>query len=619
MTPVNQVPLISRFGVPGLYQEPYTSHAVTVDGNSRLTVTAGVVGRNPDGSAPDSLAEQASLAMDNLIAILSAAGAGPRDILILNMFVVDWTEDQFPALQPAFGKLLQSDGGPGFPGSLLVPVTALAYPNLKFEVQVIAALPGRVRSWQKESALSRNDAPPRQVDVAIIGAGFSGLQAAADLQKAGFSTLILEAKDRVGGRSYSLPLASGSGLVELGATWINKDTQPRVAELARKFNLDYLQQYMQGDSLIELEDGTRLRADSENATETPDAPEFGAAIAEAAGAFDAAAADIDLEKCTWAEQDCTLEEWMARKEFSPTARAFTQLFVAMLIGGNVAEIGAHYFLDYIKSQGGFESLASDGPKGAQNLKIKQGTSAIASGMASGLTPGSILLNAPVASVRQDGSGVRILARNGLEIAAKRAVIAIPSNTYSAIKFSPPLPRGKAALVSQTKGGMYYKVIATYSKPWWRDLGLVGKFLSFKGPICFSWDISDPEASQYSLAFFVAGRLAVGFKDLPLFEQEQAVLNHLAALVGPESAHLAHDPLEVNSIVWPNEEFFHGAPSSFMGPDLLSKYGQDFRAVFQHLHFGGAETAYEWKGYLEGALLAGARVAKEVAASLGGGK
>lgn len=140
-------------------------------------------------------------------------------------------------------------------------------------------------------------------------------------------------------------------------------------------------------------------------------------------------------------------------------------------------------------------------------------------------------------------------------------------------------------------------------------------MSFKGPICFSWDIGDPKASQYSLALFVVGLPALGFKDLPQFEQEQAVLIHPSTLVGPDSAHLANDALEVNSIVWPNEEFFHGVPISSIGPNTLSKYGQDFRAVFQNIHIGGSETPYEWKGYVEGALLAGTRVADEVAASL----
>ena len=63
---------------------------------------------------------------------------------------------------------------------------------------------------------------------------------------------------------------------------------------------------------------------------------------------------------------------MARKELSPMTRTLTRLLVAILVGETAAEIGAHYFLDYIKSQSGSESLASNGPKGVQNLKIKQG-------------------------------------------------------------------------------------------------------------------------------------------------------------------------------------------------------------------------------------------------------
>lgn len=81
----------------------------------------------------------------------------------------------------------------------------------------------------------------------VVGAGFSGLQAAYDLHAAGVSTLVLEASDRIGGRSYSYPLRSQPGMVELGATWINQDTQPEVYALTRKFGLDVVPQDGKGE------------------------------------------------------------------------------------------------------------------------------------------------------------------------------------------------------------------------------------------------------------------------------------------------------------------------------------------------------------------------------------
>lgn len=88
---------------------------------------------------------------------------------------------------------------------------------------------------------------PKKADVVVIGAGFSGLQTAYDLHQAGLSVVVLEANARIGGRSYSYPLKSQPGMVELGATWINKDTQPDVYALTQTFDLDVVPQNGKGE------------------------------------------------------------------------------------------------------------------------------------------------------------------------------------------------------------------------------------------------------------------------------------------------------------------------------------------------------------------------------------
>lgn len=226
-----------------------------------------------------------------------------------------------------------------------------------------------------------------------------------------------------------------------------------------------------------------------------------------------------------------------------------------------------------------------------------------------------MLNSPVVSVTQHGPSVLVDTTHGLVVEAKKVIIAIPTHVYDKIHFSPPLPYPKRAIVSRTKPGNLAKIIITYSRPWWREIGLAGIFQSFTGPICLSWEISNFADEQYSLALFLCGEAESKWEKLSALGREEALINHLAELVGSEHAHLAREVLEINEKIWTQEEYIEGAPSSAIGPQDLSRFGHALRTPFQNLFFGGGETAFEWKGYMEGALRAGSRVASEVSLSL----
>ncbi|RFU74397.1 amine oxidase, partial [Trichoderma arundinaceum] len=209
--------------------------------------------------------------------------------------------------------------------------------------------------------------------------------------------------------------------------------------------------------------------------------------------------------------------------------------------------------------------------------------------------------------------VHVKTNSGMIYKAKKVIVAIPTNTYTNIQFTPPLPATKKALVTRTKPGVYAKAILTYSSPWWREAGLVGKFESVIGPVCFSLDISDLSKQQYSLAIFVAGKVAAEWHKLDELAREQAIIEHLAALVGENSClgTKARNILEFNMVEWTKEEYIGGGPTSALGPGMLKKFGTVLREPVGNIHFGGGETAYEWKGYMEGAVTAGQRAAKEV--------
>lgn len=106
-------------------------------------------------------------------------------------------------------------------------------------------------------------AEPIEVDVVVVGGGFSGLTSAYELHKAELSTVVLEAKDRLGGRSRSVKRRSGDGIIELGAGWINNHTQPEVFALTQEFGLDTLEQYNEGFSLYEGIDGRVIELEAE--------------------------------------------------------------------------------------------------------------------------------------------------------------------------------------------------------------------------------------------------------------------------------------------------------------------------------------------------------------------
>ena len=95
-------------------------------------------------------------------------------------------------------------------------------------------------------------------DVVVIGAGLSGLQAAYSAQQAGLSVAVLEARDRVGGKVWSVPLASGRGSADLGAAWLNDSLQQRVWAYAQRFKLDVVKQRLEGKAILQTSKDDRL-------------------------------------------------------------------------------------------------------------------------------------------------------------------------------------------------------------------------------------------------------------------------------------------------------------------------------------------------------------------------
>ena len=213
----------------------------------------------------------------------------------------------------------------------------------------------------------------KDIDVVVVGAGLSGLQAATDVQNAGFSCVVLEAKDRVGGKTLSTTVKHGPGVLDLGAAWINDRTQYKMYALFKKFGFEPIIQRMKGDEVFRMS-----TKDPSFRTQWPGLPAVEevqrAMFDKIANDMDADCESINLHDSTANShiKDISLGEYFRRKGAGGFALGFWTAWIHDLTGTDPDDIGLVYWLDFVKSAGGIESLLSDGPKGAQYMTNRHG-------------------------------------------------------------------------------------------------------------------------------------------------------------------------------------------------------------------------------------------------------
>lgn len=211
----------------GLFDSrPSFSHVASSLGPARLVTIAGQVGADENGVVPSDLDEQIGFAFANLKQCLAAAGASVGDILKLVYYIVDYNPDRRHHLKPLLAFL---DGHR--PATSLVPVPKLAKPEFLFEVEAYVSVPQQ---------------PLQEVDVVVVGAGLSGLKAAYEIQKAGSSCAVVEARDRVGGKTLSADDGKGRRS-DVGAAWINDTNQSNIFALVQALGLETVVQNTTGD------------------------------------------------------------------------------------------------------------------------------------------------------------------------------------------------------------------------------------------------------------------------------------------------------------------------------------------------------------------------------------
>ena len=447
----------------------------------------------------------------------------------------------------------------------------------------------------------------READVAVVGAGLAGLTAALDLERAGRSVVVLEARDRVGGRTLNADIGQGE-VVEMGGEWIGP-TQDQIAALARDLEVETFPTYYEGEHLARI-DG-EIRRHPEPFPELQ--PAVQAEFDDALHRLHEMAAAVPVE-APWDASDAatldatTFDEWVRGHVGDPAVRDLIRI-VADVQATPAAELSLLWALYSIACSNGFEAMVGV-PGGAQQDRFVGG-SQIVSLRAAERLGGAVELSAPVRHVMHTSEGVQI-ATDRLGVRARRAVMAVPPILAARIAFDPPLPADKDAILSRTLPGSVIKVNIVYDEPFWREEGLSGQWTDPSRVLSFGLDNSPPGGTPGVLVGFFEAQTARRFSGVATTERREAAIGSLTDVFGPRAA----APTDYLEMDWSSEPWTRGCYAGKPAVGAAVAFGRALRRPDGPIHWAGAETAAMWHGYFDGAVASGHRAAAEVIEALG---
>lgn len=442
----------------------------------------------------------------------------------------------------------------------------------------------------------------KQVDVVIVGAGFSGLTAARRLVEAGAAVVVLEADDRVGGRT--MPGTIAGHTVDLGGQWVGP-TQLDLLKLAEEFQVKTSLQYVDGQNIMDVA-GQQVRYAGEiPMLEPDDIAEFG----RVTGMIDDLTQGLD-PTAPWtsplaAQLDAqTVETWLGVTTQSEPTRALLRFLTRAVYSVEPGQISMLYFANYAASAGGFAPLIGT-RGGAQDSVFDGGVWQLAAKLAEGLGD-RILLNSPVNAIRQDSDTVQV-SSGSATWTAKYVVVTAPPAMAARIAYEPPMPALRDSLSQRMPLGSVIKILLAYETPFWREEGLSGLITSDKIPTGPWLDKSFPGSQLGGLVGFFDGGPAQAWADRPAAERRAQVLDDLATYLGDRARH----PIDYAEQVWPNAQWQRGGYVSVAGPGVLTAFGPALTAPVGRIHWAGTETSDRWIGYIDGAIRSGERVAETI--------
>ncbi|XP_048885557.1 amine oxidase [flavin-containing] B-like [Brienomyrus brachyistius] len=450
-------------------------------------------------------------------------------------------------------------------------------------------------------------------DVIVLGGGLSGLSAAKLLKESGLTVVVLEARDRVGGRTYTVT-GSKFKYVDLGGAYIGP-TQNCILRLARELGVrtylvnekEHLVHYTKGKAhpfrgpfppawnlLVYLDYNNLWRT------------------------LDSLGRQIPAEApwtCSHAEEwdNMTMRELIDKICWTRTAKDFARLFVNVNVTSEPHEVSVLWFLWYVKQCGGTRRIFSTS-NGGQERKFVGGSGQISERIAEQLR-GSVMLNQPVVRVSQNAEGVSVETLTGDKYKGGYIISAIPPGLTMNIHYEPGLPPIRNQLIQRVPMGSIIKCMMYYKRPFWKEKGYCGTMMieDEDSPISMTLDDTKPDGSCPCIMGFILARKARELIHLTKDERKQQICQIYSKVLGTTDA---LQPLHYEEKDWCGEQYSGGCYAAYFPPGTYRQFSRALREPFGRLFFAGTETATKWSGYMDGAVQAGERAAREVLHTMG---
>jgi len=444
---------------------------------------------------------------------------------------------------------------------------------------------------------------PAEADVIVIGAGLAGLTAARELAAAGRDVIVLEARDRVGGRVLNHTLASGH-VVDVGGQFVGP-TQRHVLGLASELGVATVPIFTGGRAVLEIGEGRhdyravpRLNpvqlADAGRAVFSLDRMARRVPVQAPWRAPGAAAADAR-----------TLADWARHNVRTRVGRFAIKAFSEGVLACEPGEVSLLHVLFYLRAAGGFRQL-TEVAGAAQQDRFAGGSQLLALRMAEQLGPDRVRLGAPVTRIEQEAS--RVVAHSAAgAVTGRRAVVAAPPALAGRIGYDPPLPADRDQLTQAAPMGSVIKCLAAYDEPFWRQAGYNGQATSDGPAARVTFDTGPPDGSPGVLLGFVTGAEARRLARASPAQRRAEVLASFARYFGPAAAR----PADYAEHDWTADPWTRGCYGTHFPPGTWTQFGPALRRPVGLLHWAGTETATEWSGYMDGAVQSGKRAAAEI--------
>jgi putrescine oxidase len=451
--------------------------------------------------------------------------------------------------------------------------------------------------------------PQSTHDVIVVGAGVTGLTAAYRLTQAGKDVLVLEARDRIGGRLLNerhgqLGDAALEAEFEVGGQWVSPD-QTALLAMIDELGLQMFSRYRTGDSLY-----VDRRGEARRFTEDlPLAEETNAAIEQLTKTLDGLVAEMDPDR-PWEHPDAahldsvSFSEWL-RSQCDDEEACDN---VALYVGPAMLTKPSHSFsalqaILMAASAGSFGNLVD--ADFILDRRVAGGLATVPRTLAERLD-GRIRLGADVADIEwtEDGAVVRV---GDQSFAARNVVIAVPPTVVRRIRFSPELPAEHRMAREHQSFGLVVKLQLVYPTPFWREQGLSGTGFA---PYQLVHEIYDntPEGDERGfLVGFIAGLNADAVGRLSPEERREQILASAASYFGDA----ALSPSVYHESDWQHQELTGGAYGTSFDLGSLTRYGAKLREPVGVLDFGSSDVAGLGFQHVDGAI----RVGGEIAARL----